>query len=91
MAGAPVSGVAGDGGAVFYIALFIAALLVSIALALVTRSGYRAARRGWEHYHRPDPEAERAARIELCLTRLEDAGVNVPELLGEWLPARPRV
>ncbi len=85
-----MSGVAGDGGTIFYVVLFAVALAISIALALVTRSGYRVARRGWEHYHRPDPEAERAARIEVCLTGLERSGVDVSELLGEWLPTRHR-
>ena len=85
-----MNGVADGGGAVFYVVLFAVALLISIGLGMATEVGYRAARRGWAHYHRPDPEDERAARIEVCLDRLEHSGVNVAEVLGEWLPARYR-
>ena len=85
-----MSGVAGDGGVVFYAVLFVLALLVSIGAGFVGRALCWTARRGWEHRHRPDPEVERTARIELCLTRLESSGADVSQLLGEWLPDEHR-
>jgi hypothetical protein len=85
-----VSGMAGDGGPVFYVVLFAVALLTAMVAALAGRALWRLAAGFWNRLHRPDPEAERMDRIELCLTRLELSGVDVSQLLGEWLPVRPR-
>jgi len=84
-----MSGLAGDGGTIFYLVLFAVTLVASTVLGLAARTIIRLLGSGWTRLRRPDPELERADRIELCLTRLELSGVDVSRLLGEWLPVRP--